>query len=216
MLSILGFEIMVTWEWSVILVHVPVFNCIFLPTAHLDMSQIVLVNLFFPQSILFCVNFFRSKLHVVDNLLLYIISQILKIRQCHLTFFLKLSKTCCIVWIYMKIHLKQPLSFDISTFFWHFNRKWICRKSSTGGLCQAGDRISPRATWEGEKGEGPETDRWSGPDEGQAWWGGSREEKGCHSNTRGSKTSCFQKAMIWSVNDLCSEQPEVFEPETCS
>lgn len=97
MRSILGFEIMVTWEWSVILVHVPVFNCIFLPTAHLDMSQIVLVNLFFPQSILFCVNFFRSKLHVVDNLLLYIISQILKIMQCHLTFFLKLSKTCCIV-----------------------------------------------------------------------------------------------------------------------
>lgn len=85
MLSILGFEIMVTWEWSVILVHVPVFNCIFLPTAHLDMSQIVFVNLFFPPIHSFlCELFFRSKLHVVDNLLLYIISQILKIMQRHL------------------------------------------------------------------------------------------------------------------------------------
>lgn len=100
MRSILGFEIMVTWEWSVILVHVPVFNCIFLPTAHLDMSQIVLHAckfVFSPNPFFFVLTFFRSKLHVVDNLLLYIISQILKIMQCHLTFFLKLSKTCCIV-----------------------------------------------------------------------------------------------------------------------
>ena len=77
-----------------------------------------------------------------------------------------------------------------------FHREWICRKSTFGSLCQTSDWISSRATWKREEGKGAEIDRRSGGDEGQARGGGSREEEGCHSNTRRGQASRVQEAVM--------------------